>query len=187
MDYKEINKNCKEIRTYNELSPHKLALGLIKPNSMVLTIGCGDGREVEYLVKKLHCTVVALDIDKEMIEASRKKQPLVTYHCMNAKDYVREHSFDYIVCLWNTINYLSPEERRKLIIKSYLNLKRGGALILTTSHIFQNWRFIFHNLKSKTNYYYFPGEIKKWFEGLDFKVDKIKVKHSGLIIARKGR
>ena len=80
---------------------------------------------------------------------------------------------------------MSKKKRRHFINLSYNNLKEGGKLILTTSNIFQNWRFIFNDLNYKHNYYYFPNEIKYWFEDIDFVVDKIKVNDCNLIVAKK--
>jgi len=182
----KLNKEYSNVLKQDySLSPMLLALGLVKPGSTVLSIGCGGGREVKYLVKKLNCKVTGIDYDPEMIKSSEELEPNAEYYCVDALDFVRREKFDYIVCLWNTINFLSKKERKKLIRISYTNLKEEGKLILATSHLFQHWRFPLHNLKHRTNYYYFPSEIKWWFKDSKFNVEKIKVGRSNLIVARK--
>ena len=182
---KSSDKYVNVLKEDYNLSVMLLALRLIKPSSKVLSVGCGAGREVKYLVRELNCDVTALDYDNDMIESSIELEPNAEYFCEDALKFIRNEEYDYIVCLWNTINFLKKEERKKLIEVCYRNLKNKGKLIITTSHIFQNWRFLFHNLKYWTSYYYFPKEISYWFKDTDFKVEKIKVGHSHLIIAEK--
>lgn len=179
------NKNYMEVFKKDYiLGPELLAMGLIKEGSEVLSIGCGAGREVKYLVNK-GCIVTAIDNDKNMIELSKNQEPNVKYLNINALSYIEDNQYDYIICLWNTINYF-PKKWRKLFIKlSYWNLKKNGRLIITTSDIFRHWRCILHNIKYRKRYYYFPNEINYWFKDSGLTREQIKVNRSNLIVARK--
>lgn len=179
-----LNKNI-DIKGYNKLSPMLFALKLIKPNSKVLSIGCGTGREVKYLVNKLNCKVTALDIDKEVIIKSIITEPNAEYHCIDALKFLRYKEFDYVICLWNTINYFKKRERRKLIIQSYYNLKDNGKLIITSGNLFCHYKYILHNLYHLNWYYYFPNQIKYWFSKTGFKYHKTSVGYGDLILGEK--
>jgi len=167
------------------LSQELLALRLVYPKSLVLSIGCGAGREVKYLVQKIKCKVTAIDYDEEMIKNSKTIEPKAEYLCIDALNFSRKNTYDYIVCLWNTINFLDKNERKKLIELSYKNLKKDGKLILTTAHLFNCWRFPLHNLKHFSSYYPFPKEINWWFKDTNFKIEKIRIGNSLLVVAQK--
>src|SRR3989338_4219045 len=83
-----------------------VALRMVKTNSKVLSVGCGAGREVKYLVRELNCDVTGVDYDPEMISSSKKIEPKAEYFCEDALKFVREGKYDYVVCLWNTVNFL---------------------------------------------------------------------------------
>lgn len=184
-----ITTNPKEayhtmLREYNEKEPAKLALNLLKPGSYVLSAGCGAGREIDYLVNILKCKVVGVDIDEKALELSKKKTPSAKYILGDMVKMKFQKKFDYILCLWNTINYLNRVSRKIFIETCYENLKEDGELILTTTHIFTHWRFLLSNIKHKTNYHPFPWEINEWFKGSRFKISKTSM-GSGILIRAK--
>jgi len=161
---------------YDELSPHIIAMRLIKPGSRVLSAGCGIGREVEFLDKELKCKVIAIDNDEKYLRESKKRNPKVVHKLANMSEYSEKESYDYVVCLWNTINYsIKLEKKKKFIKRAYENLKPGGKLIITSSDIFSHWRAIFHNIKYREMYFYFPSQVSKWFKDSGFAVEKIKI------------
>jgi len=182
---KENDKYLSVLKEEYNLSPMLLALRLVKPKTKVLSVGCGAGREASYVVKELNCNLTGIDYDPEMIKSSKIAESHAEYLCQDALQFTRPNSYDFVLCLWNTINFLNRKERKKLIEVSYKNLKQGGKLILTTSHIFHHWRFPLHNLKHRTTYYYSPSQIKYWFKDSNFKVEKIRVGHCNLILATK--
>lgn len=182
-------------KPYTGLSPMLLALKIIKPGSRVLSIGCGARREVKYLLDQ-GCKVVAIDYDKEMIRSSKKIAPEATYFNLEAikaleQTLDKEIKYNYIICLWNTINFMKKQQRKRFIEFSYNHLQIGGQLILTTSHILHHWRFPLHNIKHRTMYYYFPSEINYWFKELYFhgliSLEKIRIQNTNLIVMTRHR
>lgn len=158
----------------------------IKSGSFVLSVGCGSGREVSYLLNKLGCKVVAIDINKDIINLSKGIiNKNVEYICMNMKDYKSNKKFDYIISLWNTINYLNEKDKNEFIKNCYSNLKDEGELIITTEGAFTYWRNFFHNIKYLSFYYPFKLNINKWFRGTEFVFSKKKIKRCILIMAKK--
>jgi cyclopropane fatty-acyl-phospholipid synthase-like methyltransferase len=173
------------LREHSEKDPSKFAMNLLKPKSYVLSAGCGAGREVDYLVNTLKCKVVAIDIDENAVKLSKEKIPNAEYLVGDMVEKIFPKKFDYIVCLWSTINYLNRESRKKFIETCYENLKEGGELILGTTHIFSHWRHLLSNIKHKQHYHPFPWEINEWFKDTDFTISKKRIAGTILVFARK--
>jgi len=176
---------------YRDIDPSRLALGLIKSGTNVLSCGCGAGREVSFL-KSINCNVIAIDYSKRMIEQS-KSQVEADYFVSELTRLsdlnLEENSFDYITCLFNTINNLPDSNDRKgFIYKCYSLLKPQGKLIITSTNMFSSLRTFFirlFNIHNQKSYYYSPTEIKIWFEDTPFKIQQTKINETTLIIAEK--
>ena len=172
-------------KTYEDTDPNRLALGLIAPNSKILSAGCGPGREVKFLVD-LKCEVTGIDHSEKMIELSKKLEPKAVYIVGSIVGFKSKEEFDYVLCLYNTINYLPNfKTRRKFIENSYYNLKKGGKLIIITKHKFSHLGAFLRSIISNKNFCFSPKQIEKWFKGLDFKIKKSKIGDELLIIAEK--
>jgi len=171
--------------SYKQMDESFIALNLVKNNSKVLSCGCGTGREVRFLVKERCCEVTAIDIQKEYLNKSKEVEPLAEYLCENFVYFRRQKSFDCIVCLWNTINYLNKEERKRFIENCKYNLKDNGVLIITTQNIFSKWRAMPHNIKNIRDYYYFPSQIRYWFKDTKLGINELKIGTFNLIIGNK--
>lgn len=179
--------DCLKTEIKDNKNPWMVAINIIRPGSKVLSAGCGAGREVRYLVREKKCKVTALDISKKMLDSSKKIEPKASYILADMTNYISNEKFDYIVCLWNTINFLpNYRERRKFIKTCEKNLKQGGKLILTTGHKFISLKiFVLSLLNFSKNYYYSPGQINKWFKDTCFKYHKKRLSNELLIVARK--
>lgn len=171
----------------SDLAPGKIALKMVKNGSSVLSAGCGRGREVRFLVRELGCKVTAIDISKDNIAKSKEHEPRAKYFLADMSSFRSNEKFDFIVCIWNTINFLPGKNARRNFIKNcHYNLKDGGKLILTTGHVFSHWRTLAKRILNPLNdYYYFPLQIKYWFNGSKFKVERVKINETILILATK--
>tara|TARA_Y100000310_G_scaffold332142_1_gene407155 strand:- start:1129 stop:1752 length:624 start_codon:yes stop_codon:yes gene_type:complete len=171
--------------SYDDTDPNRLALGLIKPKTQILSAGCGPGREVKFLVN-LECDVLGIDHSEKMIELSQKNEPKAKYIVGSIVNFKSNDKFDYILCLYNTMNYLHNfKARRKFIENSYNNLKQGGKLIIITKHKFSHLGAFLRSIISNKNFCYSPKQIDRWFKDLGFKVKKTKIGDEILIIAEK--
>lgn len=170
---------------YHNKDPAVMALNSVKPSSYVLSAGCGAGREIDYLVNVLRCNVVGIDIDKKALELSKKKAPNAEYILGDMIKMKFKKKFDYVMCLWNTINCISRKARKEFVENSYDNLKGGGELILNTTHIFTHWRHLPCNIKHGKHFHPYPWEINEWFKDTKFKVTKINFNHNIIIRAKK--
>jgi len=189
-------KTIKNMQSYSdrESKVHFRALQLVKDNSRVLSAGCGPGREMKKLIEK-NCDAVGIDIRDAMINESKKIAPNGKYILGSILEYQisdreRERErFDYILCLWNTINRFKKEDKKKFIKISYDNLKDNGILIITTKHKFSSFRIFLKSFQNKFEniYYYNPKEIKEWFEKTGFKYKIIKEDLGNLLIIAEKR
>ena len=128
----------------------------IKIKGTVLDLGCGTG-EFLWRFLKDGFSVVGVDLSKKMLEISEKKllknnlvnnyklvkENIINYDNINKKNDIQQ--VDYIICNFDTVNYLKNEkEFLKFIEKSNQNLKKDGYLIFdaVTEDIFEE---IFEN------------------------------------------
>ena len=196
IDYNRWTKSFESDKNYMDIlqkipeSPvntSSIALSLVKPKSAVLSAGCGAGREVKYLTEILNCKVTAIDCSQKMVSLSKINAPNAKYLLGDMVKFRSPEKFDYIVCIWNTINFIPTFAGRKQFIKNcYENLKEEGRLILTTSHRYSHWRSFLHFIiYANKNYYPSPKQIERWFEGTQFKIYKTRIDSNILIYARK--
>lgn len=169
---------------YKEDDVSKIGLSYIIPGSYVLSAGCGAGREMDFLINKLKCMAIGIDLDRKALSLSKAKIPNAEHILGDMVKMRFEKKFDYIVCLWNSINYLKRKERKRFVETCYSNLKHGGDLIIVTTHTFSHWRHLLCNIKYKRYYHPSPWEIKGWFKDTQFEVF-IKRKGKNVIVLAK--
>lgn len=164
----------------------RIAIDNVKPNSDVLSAGCGAGREVSYLVNQLKCNVTAIDYSPKMIKLSHELEPDAEYILGDMVECNYKKKFDFIICLWNTVNFLpNLNARKKFIEKCYDDLKPNGMLILQTSPREGCWKtFIMSVLSDRWRAYYYPeSQIDRWFENSGFEIRKQKIGSEIIILA----
>ena len=123
----------------------------IKKKGTVLDLGCGTGEFTRRLVKDGY-SVSGIDISEAMLKSAEKKMEDMglkgkTYEFKeeNMTDYVHSEKVDYIICNFDTVNYLrSEDDFIKFMKRASENLKKGGYLIFdaVTEEIFEE---IFEN------------------------------------------
>ena len=135
---------------------YKFLQMFIKKKGTVLDLGCGTG---EFILRFLKdgFTVIGVDLSEKMLEMSEKKllknnfinnyklvkENIINYENINENNEIQQ--VDYIICNFDTVNYLKNEkEFLKFIKKCNQNLKKDGYLIFdaVTEDIFEE---IFEN------------------------------------------
>lgn len=105
----------------------------------MLELACGTGRLTQYFFgnfKKIH----ALDLSKEMLEVFKAKfvRDDVTLYQEDMVNFSNPNSYDLIVILLDSINYLRDEkDLEKLLENSYKNLKKGGLLVFDLNSLYK--------------------------------------------------
>ena len=135
---------------------YKFLRMFIKKNGTVLDLGCGTGEFIWRFLRD-EFSVVGVDLSEKMLEMSEKKllkknfannyklvkENIVNYENINENNDIQQ--VDYIICNFDTVNYLKNEkEFLKFIEKCNQNLKKDGYLIFdaVTEDIFEE---IFEN------------------------------------------
>lgn len=130
-------------------NPYKMFREYIRPGSTVLDIGCGPGAFTLDLAKMTGKTgkVIAVDLQKEMLEMVRKKVlqggmcECVDFHQCSPDDLGIDTEADFILTFFMV--HEVPDVQ-KLIGQIYNRLKKGGIYYLAepafhvTSKVFQS-------------------------------------------------
>ena len=115
---------------------YKFLRNFMKKKGEVIDLGCGTG-EFIYRLLKDDFSVTGIDLSEKMLEVADKKLQGKNLKNQNYKlikeniiNYESENEADYIICNFDTVNYLKDEkEFIKFIQKCEKNLKKDGLLI----------------------------------------------------------
>lgn len=110
----------------------------IKKDRM-LELACGSGRLTNYFFDEFE-SIDALDMSREMLEVFRAKsyKENLNLICQDMTTYIKEDSYDLIVILLDSINYIGDKkDLKKLFKNSYKNLKKGGLLVFDINSLYK--------------------------------------------------
>jgi SAM-dependent methyltransferase len=148
------NKMAKYYENYMDTKPHNayyerpVTLSLLPEvkNKKVLDIGCAGGWYTKYLLDN-GADVMAIDINKEMIEITKKRTknncPVIQADINNGFDFIKNSSID-IVLASLVLHYIRNIQKAFSEINRIL--KNNGELIFSIHHPL--WEFIISNQKN---------------------------------------
>lgn len=159
---------------------YKFLRSYIKTEGEVLDLGCGTG-EFIYRFLKDGFSVRGVDISEDMLKISKEKiesknlknnnYELIKENLVNYED---GSEADYIICNFDTVNYLKNEkEFEKFLEKSNKNLKKDGYLIFDIvteeifDEIFENGIFLDEEPEYTSIWRYEQLSEKKYFVEID--------------------
>ena len=166
--YEEIAEQFSETRAY-VWQCVKDFTNLIIDNSDILEIGCGNGKNMEYILKTNSVNLIGIDTCKKFVSMCQEKKLNVILGDA-LKLHFEDSKFDYVLCI-AMFHHLLTEEEQDISFKEMLRVMKTGAIgILTcwaTEQPFES-KFKFHegvNIvlwkgkeKTKTRYYYVYSE-----------------------------
>lgn len=181
------------MKDVNYFSWYKFLRRYIKKKGKVLDLGTGTGN-ISKRFSQDGFFVTGIDISLEMIEIARKKDDKTEYIQSDLLKFEAKEQFEYIVCNFDTVNYLKNKNDLKTFLKkSYSNLKKGGFLIFdaVSEEIFEeifennlfvdtveNYTCIWFYEKLRNNNHRISMEIfYKLKNGLYQKIEQIEEKH----------
>ena len=133
IDYWErVIKNPRD--SYKELfEKEKLFLRkTIKPNSIVLDIGCGDGRIISEF-KDIPSEIIGIDSDKKAIEDAQRrfsKEDKIKIKKGNAFELPFENEyFDYVLLMMTLVNF--SKNKLKALSEMKRVLTKSGSIIIS--------------------------------------------------------
>ncbi len=125
-------------------SEFKIISSLIKQNSHVLDVGCGDGVLMEYLLKEKKVNIRGIEISKSKVQNCIAKG--LTIIEGNAEEDLKQFpdkSFDYVVLSQTLQAFLNPEN----VINQLLRI---GKQAIVTIPNFGYWKIRLHLLLKGT-------------------------------------
>jgi ubiquinone/menaquinone biosynthesis C-methylase UbiE len=98
----------------------------------ILEIGCGNGKNMEYLNKNIEnkCNVIGIDNCENFIEICKKKN-LSIFNCNSDLMPFSNESFDFILCIAMFHHLLTLEDRNSSFNEILRVMKNGSYGILT--------------------------------------------------------
>ena len=90
---------------------HKYILEMIKPNSHVLDLGCGDGELLSLLMKHNNCRTTGIEIDEKAIYKCVERGVTVSHGDIDSglSDY-GDKRFDYVILNESLQEVMNPEK-----------------------------------------------------------------------------
>lgn len=136
-------------------------------SSVVLELGCGNGRDAEYIVSKVGVgNYIGIDASQGLITLAREKVPNAMFHVKdmrNTENNESVYSVDKfgVIFSFASLLHMKREEMAQIIEKCRESLKIGGILYITSKY--GEYKEIeIENLGDKKYYYsYTPEEVKQ--------------------------
>jgi len=103
-----------------------------KENPTVLEIGCGNGRDAEYIVKLTH-NYVGIDVAEKLIELARQKVPEGKFIVADVEEYTFPNNLDAMFAFASLIHV--PRESLRSIFRAALtSLNTRGVFRLSMKY-----------------------------------------------------
>lgn len=100
--------------------------------SKILDLGCGNGKNMQYLLRNGHSNVIGCDISTSFVEICKKKRlNVIEANIMNLP--YEDNTFDYIICIAVLHHLETEEDRLKGISEMMRILKPDGKILITVS------------------------------------------------------
>ena len=97
-----------------------------------LEIGCGTGRILSFLKKKRKdLKLYAIDIDKKAIKIAKEKTKIKNIFCRKGEKFISKEKFNNIFCMFNTFMYFNNQQKKEILEKVKINLKKNGIFYLS--------------------------------------------------------
>jgi ubiquinone/menaquinone biosynthesis C-methylase UbiE len=99
----------------------------------ILEIGVGAGKTIRFL-KQISSDYTGIDYSQEMVNECRRRFPDVNVICRDARDMSAFNSdeFDFIICAFNGMDYVSHDDRLLILGEVHRVLKKGGYFVFST-------------------------------------------------------
>ena len=109
------------------------------PGDRLLDVACGTGHHIHFL--KEHFSIEGLDINLELVEIARQRNPEVTFHEGDMIDFNLGRKFDIITCLFSSIGYVKTLDNVVRALETMANhLEPGGLLLVEPWFTPDQWK-----------------------------------------------
>jgi cyclopropane fatty-acyl-phospholipid synthase-like methyltransferase len=112
----------------------------LKPNSVLLDMGCGTGIPMSKILMEAGMYVYGIDASPSMVEAFRRNLPNLPVACEAVEDSFFFNRRFEVIFSWGLIFLLSHEVQEKLIKKAANALNPGGIFLFTSPPLPFQWK-----------------------------------------------
>jgi SAM-dependent methyltransferase len=128
----------------------------------VLELGCGNGRDAEYLVSKVGTgNYVGLDASEGLITLAKQKVPHETFQVADMRNVDFDPETFGLIFSFASVLHMKREELGEIIEKCHKWLKTGGILYISTKYGEYKEEMITNLGDEKYYYFYTPEDIEK--------------------------
>lgn len=115
-------------------SPHSIVIGLVKPGSSVLDVGCNAGYIGKYLITNKNCTCDGIDYLQEFLDKSKQSGYRNAFKIdLYNKNFQIDAKYDALLFIDILEHLPNPHEILFKLINE--NLKNGGRAIICLPNI----------------------------------------------------
>ena len=98
-----------------------------------LDVACGTGKHLEHLKKHFHC--MGLDICPQLLDIAKQRNPELVFILGDMQDFVIDHKFDVISCMFGSIGHtLTIDNLKRTISNMKKHLNPEGMMIIEPWH-----------------------------------------------------
>jgi len=174
----QLSKNAKTVEAYNKnpqyyaekfngcgirIEDIDQALRLNESEtSKVLELGCGNGRDAEYIISKVGSdNYIGVDASKGLIDLAKNKIPKGAFHVkdMRGVDFPAE-TFG-VVFSFASVLHVNRDELENIVQNCHKWLKIGGILFISTKYGEYHEERTVNLGDEKYYYFYTPEDIEK--------------------------
>jgi methionine biosynthesis protein MetW len=137
----------------------------LRPGSSVLDIGCGDGTNLEYLIRRLDLQGVGIDISHEAVSMAMQKGLAAFVQDITDPDWQVTETYDYIIVSEVLEHVPCPEQ-----VIQRIQHKFERALLVTIPNIaYYPYRLQLMRGRFPIQWGYHPGEHLRFWSVADFR------------------
>lgn len=128
----------------------------------VLELGCGNGRDAEYIISKVSCeNYTGIDASEGLIKLAREKNPGGTFHVKDMREVSYETESFGVIFSFASVLHLKRGELADLLEKCHKMLKTSGILYISTKYGEYQEEKVVNLGDDKYYYFYRPEDIEK--------------------------
>jgi SAM-dependent methyltransferase len=129
----------KDYRAESERLVALVGQHLRSEGNRLLDVACGTGLHIQCLAG--HFDIEGLDVDPELLEIARRRNPGIPFHQADMIDFDLGHQFDVATCLFSSIGYVKTRENLDRAAGCMArHLVPGGLLIVEPWFTPDAWR-----------------------------------------------
>jgi SAM-dependent methyltransferase len=131
-------------------------------SNKVLELGCGNGRDAEYIISKVgKDNYIGIDASEGLIKLAEEKVSCGTFHVKDMRELDFEIDSFGIIFSFASMLHLKREELAILMQNCYKSLKTGGILFISTKYGEYKEEKVVNLGDDKYYYFYQPEDIEK--------------------------